>query len=212
MWVNYWFFKRGTKHGIIALETTSLQLTDVWVILGWYGIVVKGRSKRQITADYFVLQAPIKWLFLGRFIFTRPLFLSPLCHSTKEAVQPFLFSSLLRIKPGAQPSIPSFPISPTITPFIFFCISVSWRSRPVGAERWQACVCLAPLSAFLMSLKHRGSAYYGDEEIQAGQKVMDLANRGPLRSLCPPSYLSSPFLFTPPLTLFLLPFSQLYVS
>ena len=57
-----------------------------------------------------------------------------------------------------------------------------------------------------MSLKHRGSAYYGDEEIQAGQKVIDLANRGPLCSFTPPSLLpllsfplnSSPNLILPP--------------
>ena len=183
----------------VYMELLSRDALNDWLGLQW-----------QITADYFVLQAPIKWLFLGRFIFTLPLFLSPLCHSTKEAVQLFLFSSLLRIKLGAQPSIPSFPISPTITPFIFVLSpshgGLRWEQR--GDRRVSAWPCCLP---FLMSLKHRGSAYYGDEEIQAGQKVMDLANRGPLRSLCPPSYLSSPFLFTPPLTLFLLPFSQLYV-
>lgn len=69
-------------------------------------------------------------------------------------------------------------------------ITVSSRSL-VGAYRWQACVCLALQSAFLMSLKHRGSAHYGDEEIQAGQKVTDLANRGPLRSSTPPWVSSS---------------------
>lgn len=58
-------------------------------------------------------------------------------------------------------------------------VFVSLRSL-VGAERWQKCVRIAQLSAFLMRLKHGGSAYYGDERIQEGQKVTDLVNRGPL--------------------------------
>ena len=156
----------------------------------------------QIAADYFSCAHPfpIKLLFLGRFISTQPLFLfiSPLHLFTKEAVQLFSFSSLVLIKPGAQPSISSFSFSNHLSIHLSF-ISVSSRS-PVGAERWQACVCLALLSAFLMSLKHRGSAYYGDEEIQAGQKVTDLANRGPLCSSTPPFSLSYSFL-----TQFLLP-------
>lgn len=119
-----------------------------------------------------------KLLFLGR---------------TSLSLPSFLPKTLL-IKPGVQLSIPSSSFSLTISPFIFV-FYVSSRSL-VGAERWQACVCLALLSAFLMSLKHRGSAYYGDEGIQAGQKVMALANRGPLYSSTPPSHLcsfSSPF-------------------
>lgn len=59
-----------------------------------------------------------------------------------------------------------------------------------------------------MSLEHRGSAYYGDEQIQAGQKVMDLANRGPLRSLL--LLLSFP-LFSSPRSSFP-PFYQFYES
>lgn len=89
-------------------------------------------------------------------------------------------------------------------------ISVSWRSL-VGAERWQACVCLAPLSAFLMSLKHRGSAYYGDEEIQAGQRWQTSLIGGPLLSSTLPSLLSCPFLFSPLLTSVPPPASHLWV-
>lgn len=102
--------------------------------------------------------------------------------------------------------MPSSSFSRTISPFIFV-LSVSSRSL-VGAERWQACVCLALLSAFLMSLKHGGSAYYGDEEIQAGQKVTDLANRGPLYSSTSFSHLS----FSSPLLFLILPHSVHFIS
>lgn len=130
--------------------------------------------------------SPIKLLFLGRLIFNQPL-CPNMFLSLKNQLSPFpLYSSLL-IKPA---SISSFSYHLSIHPSLIF---VSSRSL-VGAERWQACVCRARLSAFLMRLKHWGSAYYGDEQIQAGQKVMDLANRGPL-SVTPPNPPTSHVIF-----------------
>lgn len=87
-------------------------------------------------------------------------------------------------------------------------IPVSSRSL-VGAERWQACVCLALLSAFLMNT--------------GGQPIMEMrrsrqAKRwrtsligGPLLSSTLPSYLSRlfPLFFSPLLTSFLLLFFHL---
>jgi len=152
--------------------------------------------------------APIKWLFPGRFIFPQPLslrslsLLSLLCFILKNSLPKKQFTSsclLLFSWSNPGPDLPSFP-SPSLFDHLsvhLSFISVSSRS-PVGAEGWQACVCPALLSAFLMSLKHSGSAYYGDEEIQAGQKVMVLANR---RSFPMPLPLTSPLLFTPLLCL-----------
>lgn len=91
--------------------------------------------------------------------------------------RPFLaFSSVLLIKPGAQASIPSSYLSDHFFIHLPF-IPVSQRCL-LGAKRWQPGVCLALLSAFLMSLKHGGSDYYGDEEIQAGRKVSSRPHSG----------------------------------
>lgn len=147
----------------------------------------------QKTSDYLscMLPAPIQSLFPGRSIFTQPLSLFTHLFFTKEEVHLSSFPCLLLIKPRAQPPILPFSLPCRRRAHLSF-ISVSSRS-PVGAEGWQPCVCPALLSAFLMSPKHRGSAYYGDEEIQAGQKVMDLSNRGPF-SFPPPLLLTSPLI------------------
>lgn len=117
-------------------------------------------------------------------------FLSPHRLPTKQKQQNYFLSSSFLISLAVQPSISSSSFFMTIYPFICLssgCHGVSGGSREVTG------VCLAALSsAFLMSLKHLGSANYGDEAIQAGQKVTDLANRD---SFCS-SYLSFPLLYS----------------
>lgn len=127
---------------------------------------------------------PIKPVYPGRFILSFSLSSD---FSTKVKQQNAFLSSSFLISLGVQTSISSSSFFMTIYPFI--CLSSGCHGVSGGSKEVTG-VCLGALSsAFLMSLKHQGSANYGDEAIQEGQKVTDLANRD---SFCS-SYLSFPF-------------------
>lgn len=91
-------------------------------------------------------------------------------HRNSSALSSFLPGSWSNLRPSL-PS-PSFSFSLDHHSIHLSFIPVSCGS-PVGAERWRACVCLALLSAFLMSLKHRGVSLlwrWGDRGRPKGDK------------------------------------------
>lgn len=148
------------------------------------------------------LHAPYSYqITVSRQIYFHTATLSvPSVFSTEEAV---LFPSPLYSPdqtwgPTFLPSRPSLSLRPSLHSSLFYprLIEVSGGSSEVTGVRLPAtAVCLSNEPE-----TQGGSAYYGDEEIQAGQKVRDLANRGPHHHPLPPSYLSFP-LFSSPLLL-----------
>lgn len=140
-------------------------------------------GKSGLTIFFLCSPTPIKLLFLGRFIFTWWHFI-PLSLSLLSLYQIGRSALLLFFYCPDQTWGPTFHLillflsdHHSIHLSFIVPIQVSGGGSKVTGR--------APLSAFLMSLKHRGSAYYGDEEIQAGQKVTDLTNKGPLHSSTP---------------------------